>query len=112
VVKMGRKHVKDGAITITQKKSGETVEVTIPILPALNVVLDEVQARRINHVRRVAQTSWPTRRSARAWTPQGVLPRGGRGRYDGHKTLGEVMRYTAAVDRKKLAASGMAKIKP
>ena len=30
----------------------------------------------------------------------------------GHKTLGEVMRYTAAVDRKKLAASGMAKIKP
>lgn len=28
----------------------------------------------------------------------------------GHKTLQEVMRYTAAVDRKKLAASGMAKI--
>jgi integrase len=28
----------------------------------------------------------------------------------GHKTLQEVMRYTAAVDRKKLAASGMKKI--
>jgi hypothetical protein len=28
----------------------------------------------------------------------------------GHKTLHEVMRYTAAVDRKKLAASGMKKI--
>ena len=47
VVKMGRKHIKDDSITITQKKSGETVEVTIPILPALKVVLDELQARRI-----------------------------------------------------------------
>ena len=47
VVKMGRKHVKDGCITSTQKKSDETVEVTIPILPALKVVLDELQARRI-----------------------------------------------------------------
>jgi integrase len=47
VVKMGRKHVKDGCITITQKKSGETVEVTVPILPALKTVLDEVQVRRI-----------------------------------------------------------------
>lgn len=47
VVKMGRKHIKDGCITITQKKSGETVEVTVPILPALKVALDELQARRI-----------------------------------------------------------------
>jgi integrase len=47
VVKMGRKHVKDGWIVITQKKSGDTVEVTIPILPALKAVLDELQPRRI-----------------------------------------------------------------
>ena len=47
VVRMGRQHVKDGAITIIQKKGQETVEVTIPIQPALKLVLDEVQSRRI-----------------------------------------------------------------
>ena len=79
VVKMGRKHIKDGCITITQKKSGETVEVTVPILPALKVALDEVQARRItptflinqygaarteggaeHNVYSVARQGWPT----------------------------------------------------
>jgi integrase len=32
VVRMGRQHVKDGVLTIAQKKGGETVEVSIPIL--------------------------------------------------------------------------------
>ena len=45
VVRMGRDHVKDGIITITQQKTGEVVD--IPILPALQVVLDDVQRRRI-----------------------------------------------------------------
>jgi integrase len=47
VVRMGRQHAKDGVITIKQKKSGVTVEVSIPIRPELKVVLDEVQSRRI-----------------------------------------------------------------
>ena len=139
VVKMGRKHVKDGAITITQKKSGETVEVTIPILPALNVVLDEVQARRITPTFLLNQSGQARTADGLStmfaeWRKQAGLPddlhaHGLRKAFcrvaaeagmtpheimslSGHKTLGEVMRYTAAVDRKKLAASGMAKIKP
>ena len=47
VVRMGRQHIKDGAIAIKQKKSGETVEVTVPISGALKIILDEVQGRRI-----------------------------------------------------------------
>ena len=78
VVKMGRKHVKDGAITITQKKSGETVEVTIPILPALNVVLDEVQARRIsdlpNQSIRAARTEGGLSTMFAEWRKQAGLP--------------------------------------
>src|SRR5262249_58309737 len=45
VVHMGREHVKDGITTIRQRKTGEVVD--IPILPALQTVLDDVQRRRI-----------------------------------------------------------------
>jgi integrase len=137
VVKMGRKHIKDGCITISQKKSGETVEVTIPILPALQVVLDELQARRIAPTFLLNQygaarsegglsTMFIEWRS-KVGLPDDLHAHGLRKAFcrvaaeagltvheimalSGHKTLAEVMRYTAAVDRKKLAASGMAKI--
>jgi integrase len=137
VVKMGRKHVKDGCITITQKKSGETVEVTIPILPALKAVLDELQARRITPTFLVNQygnartegglstmfIEWRNRAGladdlhahglrkafCRVAAEAGLTPHEIMS-LSGHKTLHEVMRYTAAVDRKKLAASGMKKI--
>jgi integrase len=137
VVKMGRKHVKDDAITITQKKSGETIEVTIPILPALKVALDEIQARRIAPTFLLNQ--YGQARSAGGLSTMFIEWRGKAGLPDdlhahglrkafcriaaevgmtpheimslsGHKTLQEVMRYTAAVDRKKMAARGMAKI--
>ena len=137
VVKMGRKHVKDGAITITQKKSGETVEVTIPILPALKVVLDEVGARRITPTFLISQYGKARTEGGlstmfiewrgKAGLPDDLHAHGLRKAFcrvaaeagltpheimalSGHKTLQEVMRYTAAVDRKKLAESGMKKI--
>jgi integrase len=47
VVGMGRQHVRDGIITIKQKKGQETVEVSIPICGQLKLILDEVQNRRI-----------------------------------------------------------------
>jgi len=136
-VRMGRKHVKDGAITILQKKSGETVEVTIPILPALSSILDELQARRITPTFLInqygnARTEQGLSQMFGEWCGKAGLPddahaHGLRKAFcrvaaeagltpheimalSGHKTLAEVMRYTAAVDRKKLAASGMAKI--
>jgi integrase len=137
VVRMGRKHVKDGFITMTQKKSGDTVEVPIPILPALKVVLDELQARRITPTFLInqygaARTEGGLSTMFIQWRGKAGLPddlhaHGLRKAFcrvaaeagmtpheimaiSGHRTLQEVMRYTAAVDRKKLAASGAAKI--
>ena len=137
VVRMGRKHLKDGCITISQKKSGETVEVTIPILPALKVVLDELQARRIAPTFLInqygaARTEGGLSTMFGQWCDKAGLPADAHAHglrkafcrvaaeadltpheimaLSGHKTLQEVMRYTAAVDRKKLPASGMKKI--
>ncbi|QJP12963.1 tyrosine-type recombinase/integrase [Starkeya sp. ORNL1] len=39
-VRLGRPHVRDGIATIKTEKSGETVEVTLPILPVLRATLD------------------------------------------------------------------------
>jgi integrase len=38
-VRLGRQHVRDGVATITTEKSGFTVKVTLPILPALSATL-------------------------------------------------------------------------
>jgi integrase len=45
VVRMGRSHVKDGIVTIMQQKTA--MEVSIPILPALQAVLDDLQSKKI-----------------------------------------------------------------
>jgi integrase len=145
VVKMGRRHmgeiIVDGVpvkvITITQKKSGDTVEVNVPILPALKVALDELQARRITPTFLInqygaARTEGGLSTMFIQWRGKAGLPddlhaHGLRKAFcrvaaeagltvheimalSGHKSVTEVMRYTVAVDRKKLAASGMAKI--
>lgn len=39
-VRLGRQHVKDGVATLRTEKSGETITVTLPVLPALREVLD------------------------------------------------------------------------
>lgn len=39
-VQLGRQHVRDGIATFRTEKSGEIVEVTIPILPVLQATLD------------------------------------------------------------------------
>lgn len=39
-VRLGRQHVRDGIATLRTEKSGETITVTLPILPALREVLD------------------------------------------------------------------------
>jgi integrase len=137
VVRMGREHVKDGIITIAQKKGGETVEVSIPILPELKEVLDEVQSRRIGPAfimsawgkprTEAGFTNWFHDLRKRAGLPEGLTPHGLRKAFcrvaaeagmtphqimaiSGHTTLKEVTRYTAAADRKKMAVEGMKKI--
>lgn len=137
VVRMGRQHVKDGVITIAQKKGGETVEVSIPILPQLQLVLDDVQERRIGPVFLMSAwgkprtdagfTNWFHDVRTRAGLPDGLTPHGLRKAFcrvaaeagltpheimaiSGHTTLKEVTRYTAAADRKRMAVEGMKKI--
>ena len=134
---MGKKHVKEGVITITQKKGQDTVEVAIPILPELKTVLDEVQKRRIAPTFLLSQygkerTPGGLSTLFRKWCNGAGLPddchaHGLRKTFakiaaeagltpheiaalTGHRTLAEVTRYTAEADRKKLAAAGMKKI--
>ena len=136
VDRMGRQHVKDGIISITQRKTG--AEVSVPILPALAEVLDDVKRRRIAPTFIVTAygqprteagfTNWFRDRCAEAALPKGLSPHGLRKAFcrvaaeagltphqimaiSGHTTLAEVTRYTAAADRKKLAIEGMKKIK-
>jgi integrase len=135
VVHMGREHVKDGIMTITQRKTGEVVD--IPILPALQTVLDDVQRRRITPTFIVTEYGEAFSEAGftnkfRDWCklaglPKGLTPHGLRKAFcrvaaeagltphqimsiSGHKTLAEVTRYTAAADRRKLAIEGMQKI--
>ncbi len=135
VAKMGRASIKDGAISLKQQKTGG--EVTIPITGALKVILDEVQSRRIAPTFLLGQ--YGKARSAAGlstmfgrWVKEAGLPpechaHGLRKTFNviaaeagctphelmalsGHQSLGEVSRYTAAADRKKLAVAGMKKI--
>jgi integrase len=136
VVRMGRQHVQDGVLTIVQQKTG--MEVYIPILPALQAVLDDVQSKKITPTFLVTEygkprtpagfTNWFRDRCVEAGLPNGLSPHGLRKAFcrvgaeagltasegmsiTGHTTLAEWQRYTAAADRKKLAKEGMAKIK-
>ncbi len=137
VVRMGREHVKDGILTITQKKGGEVVDVAIPILSQLQAVLDDVQRKRIGptfvmtvHGKPRSDagfTNWFHELRTKAGLPKGLTPHGLRKAFcrvaaeagltpheimaiSGHTTLKEVARYTAAADRKRMAVSGMRKI--
>jgi integrase len=136
VVRMGRASIKDGTIVVKQKKTG--ADVTVPILPALKLALDEVMKRRISPTFLVTQygkARTPEGLSTifKNWTREAGLPddchaHGLRKSFaviaaeagltthqiaalTGHKTLAEVARYIAAADRKKLAAEGMEKIR-
>jgi integrase len=132
VVRMGRQHIKDGIISIVQAKTG--AEVDVPILPALQAILDDVQRRRIAPVFIITAygkprteagfTNWFRDRRVEAGLSEGLSPHGLRKAFcrvaaeagltphqimaiTGHRTLAEVTRYTKAADRKKLAIEGM-----
>ena len=132
VVRMGRQHIKNGFITIVQAKT--KVEVSIPILPQLQAVLDKVQSKRIAPAFIVTAygktrtnagfTNWFRDLRIKAGLPEGLSPHGLRKAFcriaaegglsphhimaiSGHKTLTEVTRYTRAADRKRLAIEGM-----
>jgi integrase len=133
VVKMGRQHLGDGALFVRQQKTGR--EVWIPVHPALAAIIAESATSNLTFL--VTDQGKPYsaagfgnwfRDQCRAAGLHGCSAHGLRkaaarrlaeagctaheiSAITGHTSLREVERYTAAADRRKLAAAAMAKVK-
>jgi integrase len=133
IVRLGRQHIRDGAIRLTQQKTGATL--TIPIFPELATILD---ATPIDNLTFVATESgkpftpasfanWFRAMCQQAGLPPGCSSHGLRkaacrrlaeagcsanviAAISGHSSLREVQRYTAAADQARMARSGMENI--
>jgi len=131
--RMGWQHVRDGMIHITQQKTGTPV--AIPVHPELQRVLDATPRTNLTFL--VNTWGRPFTASAyeqrfRKWCNEAGLPQAcsshglrkaacrrlaeaGCSAYElmaisGHKSLSEAQRYTAAVDRERLARRAIAAI--
>ena len=133
VIRMGRQHVRDGMLHVTQSKTG--VSLAIPIHPTLAFIIAATPSDNL---------AFLTTQSGRPFTPSGFgnwfrdqcrlaglprncAPHGLRkaacrrlaeagcsanviASISGHKTLEEVARYTRAADQARMARAGMAAI--
>lgn len=133
VVKLGRQHMRDGALSFRQSKTGMLVE--IPVLPELQTELALLPAGQMTFLMteqgkpftaagfgnwfrdRCNEASVPVGYSAHGLRKLGAVRLAERGRstqeimaWGGWKTLSEVERYTASASRKKLALSAVAKM--
>jgi len=133
VVRMGRQHIKGGALTITQQKTGVTL--AIPVHPHLQAVLDATPSEHLTFL--VTATGKPYGGNAfsaqfRNWCdaaglPKRCKPHGLRkaacrrlaeagcsekqiAAISGHASLDEVARYTKAADKARLARDAMARM--
>jgi integrase len=133
VIRMGRQHVRDGALTVRQGKTGTAL--ALPILPELQSILNATPGAHMTFlVTRSGRPYTGSNFSAqfRAWCDEAGLPTGctfhglratGCTRladagcstheiaaWSGHMTLKEVERYTKSANQKRLAVSAMARI--
>lgn len=136
VVRMGRQHLKDGAIHFSTSKSGHTVKLVIPVHPLLKVELDQVPGNQMGFI----QTAYGAQFSAAGFgnwfrecakdagltgcTAHGLrkaccrrLADAGATPHEimaitGHKNLAEVTLYTEAANQKRLAQAAIEKIAP
>jgi integrase len=131
VLRMGRQHVRDGILTIKQKKTG--VEVSMPVHPELaaaiaacpNEHLTFLTTGRGAPVGEREFNRWFRAAVLAAGLPESCVPHGLRKAFcrrladlgvpphriaalSGHLTLKEVMRYTEKYDRRLAAKEGMA----
>src|SRR5262249_9754626 len=133
VIRMGRQHIRDGVLTITQEKTSVTVPV--PVHPQLRAILDATPSEHLPFL--VTQrgkpfpgprfTQWFRNHCNAAGLPKRCVPHGlrkaaGRKLAEagctaheimailGHTTLKEAERYTRDFDRAKLARSAMARM--
>ena len=132
---MGRQHIKDGVLTITQEKTGTTV--AVPVHPQLRAAIDASAGINTNLTFIVTErgrpfpghsfTAWFRKHCDDAGLPKRCVVHGLRkaaarrlaeagctvheiAAITGHVTLREVERYTKAVDRERLARSAMARL--
>jgi integrase len=134
VVRLGPQHVKNGRIRI--ERAHGSLDVDIPITPELRAACDAMPKAHLTYI--VTTHSKPRSKYGLGndfakWATDAGLPKrcrlhglkkGGMRRLaeagttshelmaiSGHKTLSEVERYTRDADRKRLATSGMAKLR-
>ncbi len=133
-VKLGRQHMLGDRIVIKTKKSGDMVEVSIPIHAEFRTVLNTVQHGRLNFITTAygaarsekAFTNWIIEAAKDAGLPLHRSPHGLRKSacirlaeagcsaseimsITGHKNLAEVETYIRDVNKKKLANSAITK---
>jgi len=134
VVRMGRQHIRNGALTVKQQKTGTELP-PIPVHPHLQAVLDATPSEHLTFL--VTATGKPYGGNAfsaqfRNWCdaaglPKRCKPHGLRkaacrrlaeagcsekqiAAISGHASLDEVARYTKAADKARLARDAMARM--
>ncbi|HKA64882.1 MAG TPA: tyrosine-type recombinase/integrase, partial [Methyloceanibacter sp.] len=130
VVRMGRQHVRKGAIEVRQQKTGTTL--SIPIHPELKAILDATPSEHLTFLTTkdgkpfspAGLTNWFRECCNEAGLPKGTSAHGLRkaacrrlaeagcsekviASISGHASMREVERYTKAADQKRMAEAGM-----
>ncbi|MBB4120205.1 tyrosine-type recombinase/integrase [Martelella radicis] len=130
VVRMGRQHIKDGWLSITQQKTGQLV--TIPVHDQLAEIIDALPRDNLTFITTgqgkpftpAGFTNWFREMVKEAGLPDGLSPHGLRKAtcrrlaeagcspheimaISGHKSLSEVTRYTIAASRRDMAKKAM-----
>ena len=133
VIRMGRQHLHGGKLTVRQSKTGTTLK--IPIRSELAAVIEATPADNLTFLttafgkpfapagleigsercatRRACTVSVRTvyaRPRAASWLRPDALPMKSAA-ISGHRTLGEVARYTRAADQEAMAEAVMAKVR-
>jgi integrase len=134
VVRLGPQHVRNGRIRIERTHGSEDVD--LPMSPELQAACDAMPKAHLTYIVTAHGkprskyglgndfAKWATEAGLPAYCRLHGLKKGGMRRLaeaggtahelmaiSGHKTLTEVQRYTKDADRKKLADSGMAKLR-
>jgi integrase len=132
VILLGRQHVRDGVINLTQQKTG--AKLAIPMHPELAAIIEATPSNALAYLVTERGTPYSTDHFGdffRAACDKAGLPKhcsahglrkaacrrlaeAGASTHEiaaisGHKTLGEIERYTKAADQAKLAKAAMAR---
>ena len=130
VVRMGRQHLRNGALSVRQQKTGRSLEIAVH--PALQAILDATPSDHLTFLTTqigkpfspAGFTNWFRNMCNEAGLPRGTSAHGLRkaacrrlaeagcganliAAVSGHKSLREVQRYTEAADQARMARSAI-----